>query len=117
MKMSRALQLCLGAILAALYVGCATAQIDWNTRVGVYTYDQAIHELGPPDKQAKLSDGQNVAEWVTHHYNGSSFAVGTGFYGRPGGVGVIQSVGQNGYDTSLRLTFTTNNILANWSKK
>ena len=26
---------------------------------------QAVGELGPPDKQAKLSDGKTVAEWIT----------------------------------------------------
>jgi hypothetical protein len=33
--------------------------------VGVLTFDQAVLEMGPPDKQAKLTDGTLVAEWVT----------------------------------------------------
>jgi hypothetical protein len=45
--------------------GCASPKINWAARVGVYTYDQAVLELGPPDKQAKLGDGTIVAEWLT----------------------------------------------------
>ena len=50
---------------ALLLTGCATPQIDWAARVGHYTYDQAVMELGPPDKMAKLSDGSTVVEWLT----------------------------------------------------
>ena len=50
------------ALTNCLTTGCKTApKIDWNSRVGNYTYDQAVAELGPPDKSAKLSDGKTVA--------------------------------------------------------
>jgi hypothetical protein len=52
-------------ILALLFIaGCATNRIDWNSRIGAYTYDQAIMELGVPDRSATLSDGTIVAEWL-----------------------------------------------------
>jgi hypothetical protein len=54
----------LGALMLA---GCVTQKIDWPARVGNYTYDQAVLELGPPDKSAKLSDGIIVADWLTSH--------------------------------------------------
>jgi hypothetical protein len=41
--------------------GCVTQKIDWSARVGNYTYAQAVMELGPPDKSAKLTDGTVVA--------------------------------------------------------
>src|ERR1039457_4921748 len=51
-------------LLAAALAGCVTmSKIDWAARVGNYTYDQAVTELGPPDKAAKLSDGTTVVEW------------------------------------------------------
>ena len=53
------------AFTALLLAGCVTPKIDWAARVGNYTYDQAVMELGPPDKSAKLSDGATVAEWLT----------------------------------------------------
>jgi hypothetical protein len=51
-------------LLALVLAGCATTpKINWQARVGSYTYDQAVMELGPPDKSAKLSDGAIVAQW------------------------------------------------------
>jgi hypothetical protein len=105
------------ALLVAFIVGCATTKpIDWNSRVGVYTFDQAVTELGPPDKQARLSDGKTVVEWITHREGGSSFSVGTGFYGGNTGFGVGQTVGTGYNDRVLTLTFGTNNVLAAWLK-
>lgn len=52
-------------ITALLLSGCATHRVDWGSRVGQYTYDQAVVDLGPPDKQAKLESGITVAEWLT----------------------------------------------------
>ena len=52
------------ALFILLLVGCATTKIDWNSRVGNYTYDDAIAELGVPDRDATLSDGSMVAEWL-----------------------------------------------------
>ena len=105
------------ALAAAFIVGCQTTKpVDWNSRVGNYTFDQAVTELGPPDKQAKLSDGKTVAEWITHRNGGSGLSVGTGFYGGGVGVGVSHSVGQGYRDRVLNLTFDADNKLGSWSK-
>jgi len=113
--------LCAGtALLGLLLAGCATKKTDWNSRVGSYTYDQAVIDLGPPDKKAKLSDGKTVAEWITHRSGGGglSIGVGGGSYGRHGGmgVGVSQSVGSGSSDRGLRLIFGTDGKLSSWSK-
>jgi hypothetical protein len=105
------------AMAAWFITGCQTTKpTDWNSRVGIYTFDQAVTELGPPDKQAKLSDGKTVAEWITHREGGGSFSVGTGFYGGNNGVGVSQTVGTGYNDRVLTLTFGTNNVLGACSK-
>jgi len=65
-----------------LLSGCASTKIDWNSRIGNYTYDQAVLELGPPDKFAKLSDGSTVAEWLTRRGYPGSVGMGYG-YGYP----------------------------------
>ena len=85
LKLARTFVLLLAGVLLA---GCAaTKKIDWGSRVGNYTFDQAVIDLGPPDKQAKLSDGSTVAEWRTSR--GQTYAfVPTGFYGHfPWSVG------------------------------
>ena len=51
-------------VLVLWLTGCASMRADWGARVGHYTYDQAVTDMGPPDKQAKLTDGTLVAEWL-----------------------------------------------------
>src|SRR5258708_37535124 len=98
------------ALLGFLFAGCkSTPKIDWNSRVGTYTYDQAVSDLGPPDKSAKLSDGKTVAEWITRGSGGMSFGFGTGVYGSHSAVGVGQSIGTGPSDRVLRLVFGTDN--------
>ena len=110
--------LCLVISWFALVVaGChTTKKVDWNSRVGNFTYDQAVAELGPPDKQAKTSDGKTVADWIEHRHGGASFSFGTGFYSRHSGVAVGQTVGSGYPDTVTRLTFGQDGKLVSWSK-
>src|SRR5687767_9881823 len=77
--MSRRFFVHVGLIWAALFlVACNTPKINWDSRVGNYTYDQAVIDFGPPDKSARLSDGSTVSEWLTyrgsrgtsHYYHG-----------------------------------------------
>ena len=53
-----------------LLTGCATNKINWNSRLGTYTYDEAIIELGVPDRSATLTDGTVVAEWLQYRGQG-----------------------------------------------
>ena len=106
----------LGAIAVA-FTGCATARVDWNARVGAFSYDQAVNELGPPDKQTQLTDGRTVAEWISRYSGGPGLSVGTGFYGYPGGVTFVQTYPAKYYEDVLRLTFSTNHVLAAWKKR
>jgi hypothetical protein len=115
MKMNWGLRIFLLGCMVVVFAGCATHRIDWTARIGHYTYDQAVTELGPPDKQAKLTDGRVVAEWITRYNNGTTVFVGSGFY--PGRVGYVQTVGPSYYEDRLRLTFATNHVLSDWSKK
>jgi hypothetical protein len=100
-----------------LVAGCAsTPKADWNSRIGNFTYDQAVTEMGPPDKSTRLSDGVTVAEWFIKHNSNISFGVGTGFYGSGTGVGVGQAVGTSTSGQYLDLTFGTDGKLAKWQK-
>ena len=116
MKTKAAVGLLLVAVTFFTIVGFATNKVDWNARIGTLTFDQAVVELGPPDKQQKLTDGRNVAEWITRFQNAGSVAIGTGFYTHSAGVGIIQSTGPTYYERKLRLTFNTNNVLTAWSR-
>jgi hypothetical protein len=106
------------AILAlAIFIvaGCATP-INWQARVGVYTYDQAVTDYGPPMAFATLSDHSTVAEWMTER--GSVVTPGPyPYYGRG-----YWGPGWGGYSSSyfpahfLRLTFAPDGKLKAWKQ-
>lgn len=106
-----------------LVTGCVTTpRVDWSSRVGVYTYDQVVIELGPPDKMATLSDGAIVAEWITNRgrYYGSSAAYGYygAPYGRYGGYPGFVLAPQyldKSPDKFLRLVFDPRRVLVSWT--
>lgn len=112
--MNRLVALCCGLLLLA---ACATApKVDWNSRVGHYTYDQAILEFGPPDKSARLTDGSTIAEWYQRRRTGMSVGLGTGISRGPVGVGVgVPITGARGYRV-LRLTFNPDGTLRSWAR-
>lgn len=103
---------CLTVLLVA---GCTTKpKVDWNSRVGSYTYDQAVIELGPPDRLTEISEGRKVADWVTGRTSSPRFSVGFGSYGGSGGVGVGTGTGGDPIEKILRLTFDKDGNLAQW---
>lgn len=115
-----ALALCVAAAgLAA--AGCASRpRVDWSTRVGTFTFDDAVREMGPPDRSADLSDGGRVAEWLTRRGDPGS----SGFTARPIGPSRYRQWGSPGTvwvpatpatpDQFLRLTFGPDSRLAAW---
>jgi hypothetical protein len=97
--------------VASLFVGCATSKINWDNRVGNYTFDQAVVELGPPERSAKLSDGTTVAEWLI--YRGRT--IGSAHY-TPGYGGYLHYNQSQFPDRLLRLTFSPEGRLESWKK-
>lgn len=107
-------------LLIFLLTGCATTRrIDWASRVGNYTYEQAILELGPPDKSAKLSDGTTVAEWLTRR--GYTYAYAPyGYYGySPWWYGPVYPAYFDTYSVPnyfVRLIFGPDGRLRDWKR-
>ena len=103
--------------LSLSVTGCASKpKVDWNGRIGNYTYDQAVIELGPPNRQSTLSDGRNVAEWVVGYSGGSGLSIGIGSFSGHTGIGVSQSMGSGGYERVVRLTFDAEGKLVEWKR-
>ena len=99
-------------VLGVLWLaGCATApKVNWNSRVGHYTFDQAVLELGPPDKSAKLQDGTLVTEWLTRRgLRHSTVHAMSGFW-------VQQYDAPASPDYFLRLTFGPDGVLQAWKR-
>lgn len=112
---------CTSALLLTAIVmmnpGCAsTPKPDWDQRVGHYTYDAAVRELGLPVGSTRLDDGTTVAEWFLKYGAQMSFGFGASSYGGGGGVGVGQSVTTPPKGHFLRLTFDPAGKLRRWEK-
>jgi hypothetical protein len=103
--------------LLSTLAGCATRKIDWGTRVGNYTFDQAVIEMGPPAKQATLQDGTLVAEWMTHRgYSETYYPPGYGYRYRHYGPVYGPPIVTTSPDVFLRLTFSPDGQLVAWKK-
>jgi hypothetical protein len=109
-----------GVLLLVVMAGCATGpQIDWNGRIGNYTFDQSVMELGPPDKIAALTDGTRVAEWLTSRGYSHGYVTSFGphfyhpyFYGPP----AYYYSDPPSPDRFLRLTFAPDGRLLSWRR-
>lgn len=91
--------LCALLLALGLFTGCQTNKIDWASRVGNYTFDDAVKEMGPPDKTATLTDGTQVCEWLTYRGSDGGTVITSGFYG------LSTSTMTGSPDSYIRLTF------------
>lgn len=99
--------------------GCMTAfKKRWDQRVGGFSYDEAVKEMGPPDKKETTSDGVLVAEWVVQRSQvygtpAAGWGMGWGWRGRMGWVGTdIHSTPER----ALRLQFGPDKRLETWKE-
>ena len=107
------------AVVLMVLAGCASspkpnlskaeaAKVNWSERVGTYTYDQALADLGKPEVVGESGTGK-TAEWVLQRSPRMSFGFGVGggsFGGGSGvGVGVGSSVSPPPRGENLRLVF------------
>ena len=112
-------------VLALLAWSCASGtkatvqNIDWGSRIGTYTYDEALAELGEPDVIGQSEEGM-FAEWVLWRSLPVSigFGFGSGGYGHhtSTGVGVGTSVSPPPAGEYLHLRFDKDGKLAEWTK-
>ena len=106
------------ALVPLVLAGCVTTpKIDWPARIGNYTYDQAVIELGPPDKSATLSDGTVVAEWLMEH--AQTLRAPEPYFLPPGSYfGPLTPMYSQTYIPAryLRLTFGADSKLKSWKR-
>jgi len=93
--------------------------VNWGERIGTYTFDQALAELGGPALVGESSAGK-TAEWVLRRSPQMSFGFGVGgaSYGSGGGVGVGVGSGISPppHGENLRLIFDAEGKLKEWAK-
>lgn len=99
-------------LLGFLGLGCETyGKADWKARVGHFTWDQAIEELGPPESEAKTSDGSRVADWVISRSRTYSTAVRGPLFWSWSGQDVTTTA-----ESHLLLTFDAQGRLKAWKR-
>jgi hypothetical protein len=116
------------AALCALATGCASSSksgkpdpktVNWSERIGAYTYEQAVADMGKPAVVGESNDGRS-AEWVLRRSPRMSFGfgVGTGSFGPHSavGVGVGSSVSPPLSGEYLQLKFGPDGQLKEWNK-
>jgi hypothetical protein len=118
----------IGPALATLLVtwigiGCAsTPKVDWDSRVGHYTFQDAQKELGEPKQVLRFNDGTRVAEWIV----GRSSPPPAVSSSSPGGYGPRRTWGDREgmesltrapqFDQYLHLTFSADDRLVKWEE-
>ena len=104
-------------VLLLLVVSCVSGprvtveDSEWGARIGKYTYQEALAELGEPQMIGESSEGK-TAEWVLRQ--SMPFSIGFGFGGA--GIGVGTSVSPPPSGEYLRLRFDRDGRLTEWSK-
>lgn len=94
-----------------LLTNCTTPpKVDWDARVGRFTFDEAVRELGSPQKSTVQADNTKVADWLAAR--GRSAPT---FHSMPDGS-VLRTEGAPGMDQLLRLTFTPEGKLSSWKR-
>ena len=97
-------------LCALFWAGCQRrTNAEWDTRVGKATYDEVVRDLGPPDRETRLSDGSRVGDWFQRR-GGRWF---TTYQSYPDG---FTTYGQSLEfpDRLIRLTFDKDGMLEGW---
>jgi len=111
---------CLLTLLAlGLAGGCATTpRVDWDSRIGNFTYDQAVSQLGQPAHHEVKADGTQSAEWITERGNPGSVGFGMGAgYATPGMLeSPLPRETPRTPDRYLRLMFGPDGKMTQWQR-
>src|SRR5689334_1956287 len=103
-----------------LLAGCSsTPKADWGSRVGHYTYDEAVADMGPPEASSTLTDGTRVARWLTQRGTPvpGYYAQNTQFSTPRWWVGPVPYHTYPAANSYLLLTFSPDGQLAGWKRE
>ena len=116
-KVPHVARLICGVLFGLLWAGCqALQQVDWDGRIGRFSYEQAVAELGRPVEETKLSGGMRWAEWITNSGDSMGRALaGAGNKRRSMSVVLLEPTEIHRLrDRYLRLTFDETGRLVAW---
>ena len=105
------------AVLGLVGAGCqALQQVDWDGRIGQFSYEQAVAELGRPVEETELSGGMRRTEWISNSGISMGRALaGAGYQRRTTSVVPLEPTEIHRLrDRYLRLTFDKAGRLVAW---
>lgn len=95
-----------GIVWLLLGAGCKSPDsVNWDRRVGIFTYADAVAELGEPVQKATLSDGTTLGQWIARKKATRTHKI---LYG-----GWIEDEADS-LDQLLTLSFDKSNVLRAW---
>lgn len=102
-------------VVVTFLFGCATtSSVNWDKRIGTYSWEDAVAEFGDPDRVADLEGGVKAGEWIQSRTTGIPPASATPSYVRGETVNPNQTYGSSAPDRILRLSFTPDGKLIDW---
>lgn len=106
-----------GMAVVILAAGCATPpSVNWDERVGTYSWQDALAELGQPTLVTNMEGGVKVAEWVKARGPQSPGEDTLPTYTRAEVVTPNDTAGMFAPDKVLRLMFTPDGKLIDWDR-
>jgi len=96
------------ACLTLLFVGGCKSKpstVQWDNRVGLYTYDMAVDEFGSPNNEAVLGDGTQLCQWLIRRRSSSTYKILYGSW---------LDDGEEKMDEFLTLSFDSKGVLRGW---
>ena len=104
------------AFVLLFLAGCSTTpKINWNERIGTFSWNDALAELGQPNRVTELEGGVKSAEWVTTRGLKGPTQAQAPIYAGGEIVNPDQTSGWNAPDKVLRLMFTPDGKLFDWN--
>lgn len=111
------LRLSLLPLLALLLTSCSTTpSVNWNDRVGTYTWDEALTELGTPTTVTELKGGVKSAEWIKTRGLQGPTTKPLPAYTRTEIITPGENPGWTAPDKVLRLLFAPDGKLIDWNR-
>ena len=110
-------------LLLVWAAGCTTASplVNWDRRIGNYTYNLALVDLGVPVRSSTLPDESMVADWLTHRNkpgtpDTTNLETESGYVPPPFWNNPFPNGGSDRPNQYLRLTFGPDQKLTGWRR-
>jgi hypothetical protein len=113
----KSLQWCAGMLVLTLITGCSTtSSVNWEKQIGIYSWDDALADMGPPDQVTDQPGGIKMATWAKQRSVGITLAADAPSYVRGESISANQTFGSAAPAKVLQLSFTPDGKLFDWDR-